>query len=151
MERDLDATISGSFKFKPEIDRTIDEFKDYNVTILEPSKGWLYIPSRPFGTTGPKPLPDEVGMSIVEIEDRFLRAVEKSDFMYIYNMHGYGGPSVGMEIAHAHFHNIPMFSKEPITPEFWEYELPAYYYYKDSIFTATPEEAAKVMRQIRGE
>jgi hypothetical protein len=35
----LTTAISGSFKFKPEIDALHDEFADAGVNVLEPSKG----------------------------------------------------------------------------------------------------------------
>lgn len=43
-EGELSTCISGSFKFKPEIDRLIEEFQDLHVKVLSPEKGWLAVP-----------------------------------------------------------------------------------------------------------
>ena len=43
-EVEISAVVSGSFKFKDQIDKTIDELTELDVNVLAPDKGWLYIP-----------------------------------------------------------------------------------------------------------
>ncbi len=61
----LRCCVSGSFKFKPEIDLAIDEFADLGVIVLEPAKGWLYRDPHII-IAGPsfRPLPNEVNIPI---------------------------------------------------------------------------------------
>ena len=70
----LETAISGSFKFKPEIDSMREAFADNNITVIAPDEGWLYIPK--LVVSGSKnqfrPLPTEQGMTVREIEDRFI-------------------------------------------------------------------------------
>ncbi|MFH1970963.1 MAG: hypothetical protein ABIJ05_01070 [Patescibacteria group bacterium] len=120
IEKDLKACVSGSFdKFKPEIDLAIDELNELGVTVLSPSKGWLYKPSqRIFNPKEDKfrPLPSETGMGIKEIEDDFLSNVKKSDFLYVINPEGYIGNVVGLEIGFAIASGIPVFLQQKINP-----------------------------------
>lgn len=116
-ENELKCCISGSFfKFKPEIDRTIDEFKDLGVTVLAPDKGWLYIPNRVLRAKYMefRPLPAERGMTIKQIEDSFLSKIKQSDFHYIANFEGYVGMSTCLEIGFATACGVPSFSIEQI-------------------------------------
>lgn len=151
MERNLEAAISGSFKFKPEIDELIDEFADYNVTVLEPAKGWLYIPSRRIIEVGFRPLPNERGLDIDQIEGNFLAAVDKSDFLYVNNLESYLGQSMVFEIGYAHGAKKPIFTRRPFTLKNFELEFAPYHYLNDVITVATPAETARIMRERKGE
>ncbi len=149
MKERLETAISGSFKFKPEIDRLHEEFADYNVTVLEPSTGWLYIPSKLYGyPTGFRPLPVERGMTIRAIEERFLQAIERSDFLYVYNPGGYFGLSTAMEMASAFYKEKPVFLYEPLMVELFEGDLGMYLYCKERTTIASPSEAAASMREM---
>lgn len=117
LENELKCCVSGSFfKFKPEIDRTIDEFRGLGITVLAPEKGWLFIPNRILRAQYMefRPLPKERGMSIRQIEDSFLDKVVQSDFHYVANFEGYVGKSTCMEIGFAMACGVPSFSIEQI-------------------------------------
>lgn len=119
-ERDLNCVISGSIrKFKPEIDLAIDEFTDLGVMVLAPEKGWLFKPPTRLLTLEDRefrPLPSEVNMSVRQIEDSFLHALRRSDFVYIINPGGYVGTSVTLEMGYAMGMGVPIYSKYPIDP-----------------------------------
>lgn len=111
--------VAGSFfKFKPEIDRAIDELAGHGVIVLAPEKGWLYVPpqrilfpdERQF-----RPLPSERGMNVRQIEDEFLRSLSQSDFVYVVNPGGYVGNTVSMEIGVAIALGIPVYAQEPLS------------------------------------
>lgn len=140
-EDELKCSISGSFfKFKPESDLTIDEFKDLKVTVLAPDKGWLYIPKafvRPEDMKW-RPLPNERGMSPSEVEDSFLTAIRRSDFLYIENPGGYIGEMVCFEIGFAFGRGKMIFSREKIVSS--EYDL-AFQGTINNIIVASPAEA----------
>lgn len=118
MKEQLSCVVSGSFKFKPEIDRAIEELEDYGVKVWEPEKGWLPLPeSRRLlrvGDEGYRPLPSEKGLDSKQIEDRFLAGLRKSDFMYIVAPEGYAGIMVNFEIGGAMALLTPVFASEPI-------------------------------------
>ncbi len=112
-ETEISGCISGSFKFKPEIDRLIEEFRDLGAIILSPEKGWIIMPyHRLLSPPYPKfrPLPSEKGLSIKGIEDSFLRAVAHSDFLYVANFEGYTGQSTNFEIGFALGKDKPIYS-----------------------------------------
>jgi hypothetical protein len=116
-ERKLTTTISGSFKFKPEIDTIIEEFTGLNVLVLAPEKGWLLLPTRihlKFSDEVFKPLPSERDKPIKVVEDEFLSAIKKSDFLYVVCPDGYVGNSSMMEIGFAIALGIPVFASHPI-------------------------------------
>lgn len=148
-EKRLNCVISGSFfKFKPEIDLMIDHFTDLGVTVLAPDKGWLYIPparlhrleDRQF-----RPLPKERGMSIREIEDSFLEALSRSDFVYVVNPEGYVGDTVCFEMGFAMASGIPIYSQEQI-PETLDPD-PLWKLRIEAIEVLTPEEAVLRTKQ----
>jgi hypothetical protein len=147
MEKWLEASISGSFKFKPEIDQMIDEFADHNVVVLEPTRGWLFVPSGKLIEVGFRPLPNERGLDIGRIEQRFLDAIRQSDFLYVNNQEHYLGPSSAFEIGAAHGMNKPIFIREALTLPQFEYDFASYYYWTDALTVATPAEAAAAVRQ----
>lgn len=151
-ENELRCCISGSFfKFKPEIDRTIDEFSDLGVTVLAPEKGWLYIPNRVLRAKYMefRPLPAERGMSIRQIEDNFLNKIAKSDFLYVANFEGYVGASAGMEIGFAFGWNVPVFCREQIKVDekndLWLKKM------IDNIKVAPPKEVRGLLADTREE
>ncbi len=76
-----------------------DEFADHGVMVLEPSKGWLWTPNRVYEPGDTRPLPTEVGLNAREIEGRFLRAIDKSNFLYLNNLEGYIGLMAAFEIG----------------------------------------------------
>ena len=110
--------VSGSFaKFKPEIDRAIDQLTDLGVMVLAPDKGWLYKPPTRLYFPEDKqfrPLPSEVGMSVRQIEDSFLLALSRSDFVYVVNPGGHVGETVSMEMGFALALGIPVYLQEPV-------------------------------------
>nr|MCW1908804.1 hypothetical protein [Candidatus Saccharibacteria bacterium] len=71
-----EGVISGSFKFKPEIDAAIDEFRDLNVIIRAPEIGWLFKPNNGLIVVTNEdrfqPLPSEQRMMAHEVEAEFL-------------------------------------------------------------------------------
>jgi hypothetical protein len=148
MSVELSTCISGSFKFKPEIDSLIEEFQDLGVKVLEPTPGWRHIPGLQIAPGLFRPLPLEVGLSAVQVEQRFLAAIRRSDFMYLHNREGYIGNMVAFEIGHAMGVPKPIFALEPITPENFEYELGPYLDVKSYVTVATPTEAVAQMREI---
>lgn len=78
------AVISGSFKFKPEIDSTREALEELGVEVLEPSKGWLIMSPVRLQELAMeqkvRPLPSEEGLSAREIENRFFGCNGKSRF-----------------------------------------------------------------------
>lgn len=113
-ECELSTCISGSFKFKPEIDRLIEEFKDLHVKVLAPEKGWLVIPRYRISSPKFRPLPSEQKMSIRQIEDDFLRSIKRVTFVYVADFEGYTGSSVNFEIGFALGQGKPIYCIEKI-------------------------------------
>ena len=146
-ENELKCCVSGSFfKFKPEIDDTIDEFQGLNIVVLSPDKGWLYIPRHTITSEDLKfrPLPSERGMSPALIEDEFLKCVRKSDFLYVENPEGYVGEMVCLEIGFAMGCGIPVFSREPIKSE--ELNDLRFKEIIDQIMIADPEDVEALLK-----
>lgn len=121
MKEAVKAVISGSFKYKPEIDKLIDVFTEQDVEVLEPTKGWLILPPTELLTIRRqgrlRPLPSEENLTARQIEDRFLRAIDKSDFMYVMNIEGYIGLSTAMEIGYALLKPIALYARQPLDLE----------------------------------
>lgn len=112
----LRCCVSGSFdKYKPEIDRAIEELEDHGIQVIQPKKGWLYKPSVIEKSTSFRPLPNEVGMSPEQVENMFLRAVMDSDFLYVVSVGGYVGRMASFEIGFALGLDLPVFSNEKIS------------------------------------
>ncbi len=113
-ETGLTCVVSGSFsKFKPEIDLTIEEFRELGVKVLAPQTGWLYIPpsiitprDRLF-----RQLPSEKYMDVRQIEDSFLGSLAIARFHYIENPEGYIGSSTAMEIGFAYARGVISFMR----------------------------------------
>ncbi len=110
----ISCVVSGSFNYKPEIDRTISEFSDLGVLVLAPEIGWIERPVRevlrlPAG--GFHPLPGERGMTPGTVEDNFLASLGRADFVYVENPEGYVGNSVALEIGFGLNLGKPIFSR----------------------------------------
>lgn len=149
MSERLTACISGSFKFKPEIDSLAEEFADYGVSVLEPTKGWLYIPSKFSPNAGEfKPLPSERGMSVREVEDRFLAAASRADFVYLYNPYHYMGTSMAFELGFLHGREKLIYRFGEFALADFDYEVESYEYWSRETVMATPAEATQKAREI---
>lgn len=142
-ENELSTCISGSFKFKPEIDRLIEEFQDLHIRVLAPEKGWLYIPRYRISPPKFRPLPSEKGIPIKQIEDDFLRKIKIATFLYVANIGGYLGNSANFEIGFALGNEKPVYASEKINNI--ENDL-AYGEYLKFIKTMNPEETVKDVR-----
>ena len=116
---ELRCCISGSYsKFKPEIDRTIEEFNDHGIKVLAPEKGWLIIPKGLIYRVNKnsfRPLPSERGMSVRQIENSFLENISRSHFLYVDNREGYFGETASLEIGFALAREIPVFFRQKPT------------------------------------
>lgn len=115
----LKCTISGSFKYKPEIDLARDEFSDRGFIVLAPGKGWLvHHSNQPYQnpkTSTFRPLPGEKYMDLKAVEDSFLENITRSDFLYVLNPEGYLGNSTCLEIGFAIARGIPVFLAYPVS------------------------------------
>lgn len=116
-EYELSTCISGSFKFKPEIDLLIEEFRDLHVKVLAPEKGWLVVPKPIIIAPIFRPLPSERNMSIRAVEDSFLKSIIDSTFLYVADINGYTGNSVNFEIGFALEKEKPIYAYEKINNE----------------------------------
>jgi hypothetical protein len=116
--RSPEGVISGSFKFKPEIDAAIDEFRDLNVIIRAPEVGWLYVPARGLivATSDEQflPLPNEQHMMAGEVEAAFLDQLDQSDFVYVMNSEGYIGDMSIFEIGYSRGMRKPIYASNPL-------------------------------------
>lgn len=113
-----EGVISGSFKFKPEIDAAITEFRDLNVIIRAPEIGWLYAPATGLVIVSNEerfqPLPNERHLMAGDVEAEFLDQLDKSDFVYIMNPEGYIGDMSIFEIGYAHGIRKRMYASNPL-------------------------------------
>ncbi len=111
----MTAVVMGSFQFKREIDRTIEEFKDLHLEVLAPETGNVIIGrakqfrKRVQGEFNP--LLSERKMPIKVVENRFLRAVAAADLAYIANVDGHVGSTVAMEMGYAWAFDKMLFAK----------------------------------------
>lgn len=117
-EQQLSAVISGSFKFKPEIDKAHEELADHNVLVLAPDTGWIYVPRMIVAPeNGIRPLPSERYLPLEEIENEFLRRLAESDFVYLMNIDGYLGTMTAFELGYAQAIGKPIYAAEPLGEE----------------------------------
>lgn len=122
---ELTAAISGSFKFKPEIDEACEQFRDYGVVVIAPDAGWLYLPRYQLHLPHAedfRPLPTERHMSPGQVEDTFLEKVREADFLYLFNRDGYVGISASLELGFALGLRKPIYSLEPLNLDAMEIE-----------------------------
>lgn len=147
MSRELTCCISGSFdKFKPEIDAAIREFTDLGVIVLEPGLGWLsklQVLTLGYDPKVFRPLPREIGLKPGQIENRFLKALGRSDFLYVENPNGYIGNSAALEIGFALARNRAIYSRFAPNPKLdpdpvWCLRL-------DKIKVLPPSEVVKIL------
>lgn len=102
------ATVSGSFnRFLPQIQETVIELSNLGITVLSPRI------SRPVSQIGGFVMLEKDKGMPGEIERNHLKAISKSDFLYIVNPEGYVGRSVALEIGLALSKGIPIYSAEP--------------------------------------
>lgn len=148
----LTAAISGSFKFKPEVDALIDAFADIGVQVLEPTRGWLALPSGLVTPPEFRPLPAERGMNAIEVERRFLRAVERADFLYVANLFEYIGEMAAYEIGYADRSCKPIYTHKPSDFSMLaEGDLERMAYLQQRLVHASPTEARDRCLQDREE
>lgn len=148
--KQLHTAVAGSFKFKPEIDRLHQEFADFNVTVLEPTQGWLFLPAIHHSANREsfRPLPQERHMpGIKSIENRFLAAIKKSDFLYLFNPGQYIGVSAAFEVGYGLAEGKPVFAAEPISLENVDYDIERHAYLTNAVTVATSSLAAAACRQ----
>jgi nucleoside 2-deoxyribosyltransferase len=118
MPERISAVVSGSFKFKPEIDHTIDTLEETGISVLEPTKGWLFMPKfevvKQLSYGQIRPLPTEETLTTRQIETRFLRALGRADLMYLMNPEQYVGLSGSFEMGYALALQKPVYALEPL-------------------------------------
>ncbi len=113
-----EAVITGSFKFKPEIDAAINEFRDLNVIIRAPEIGWLFVPSRGLVVATKaeqfQPLPSEQYMMAGEVEAEFLAQLDQADFVYVINPERYLGAMSIFEIGYSRGVRKPIYASNEL-------------------------------------
>ena len=117
-EKGVNVTISGSFKYKTEIDNIHREFSRLGALVLGPSLGWDYHPhiliSR-FNNPSFRPLPSEIDLTPRQIEDSFLSAIAQSQMLYIVTgSEGYVGSSVCLEAGFALARGLNLYAGHPL-------------------------------------
>jgi len=101
----ISATISGSFhKHLDEIHRKIREFREAGIEIVSPAL------SQPICSRDSFVMLETDSGSPEEIEMKHLKAISRSDLLYVVNPEGYVGKSVALEIGFAVSKNIPVYS-----------------------------------------
>jgi nucleoside 2-deoxyribosyltransferase len=152
MSEKITAVVSGSFKYKPEIDKTIDVLEQTGISVLEPTKGWLTLPklevTERLAHGQIRPLPTEERLTTREIEDRFLRALARASLVYIRNDERYMGLSTAMELGSALARNKPTYALEPLDFDTMEiYDLEERKWIADFITVLPPELVADHYRE----
>ncbi|MCK5127308.1 MAG: hypothetical protein KAR42_13720 [candidate division Zixibacteria bacterium] len=103
----LNCTICGSFnRYLSEIEHKIKEIKALGITVLSPKN------TNALSTDGGFVRLQGDCNSNKEIEVLHLQAIERSDFIYIVNPHGYLGNSTIFEIGYAISRGIPVYSSD---------------------------------------
>ena len=147
IETGLKCVVSGSFeKFKSEIDRTIEEFRDLGIQVLAPDTGWILKPKYQILTpthSNFRPLPAERGMSVRQVEDSFLSALRNSDFQYVEDPGGYVGDVAALEIGFALACEVLIFSRQPISPTLNFDPM-----WRERVSKIEPLEPAKVVEKV---
>ncbi len=102
----LRTTVSGSFRrHMREISEAIAEFKDLGVEVLSPKSPVVVAERGEFLFVESDP-----SRSIKATQDRHLRSISQSDFLWLVCPLGYVGISAAMEIGWAIAENIPIYS-----------------------------------------
>jgi len=103
----MKCTISGSFrKFYKEICKVRKIFEEYDIEVLSPEISKIVNPEANF----PLLETDSKNSTKKEIEDKHLKAIGKSDFLYVVCPGGYIGNSVRFEIGYAHGKGVFIYS-----------------------------------------
>jgi hypothetical protein len=140
----ITAVVSGSFKFKPEIDKTIETLEVTGITVLEPTKGWLIMPTYEITERlrhgQIRPLPTEERQTTREIEDRFLKALGRANLMYLMNQDGYVGKSAGLELGFALGLNKPIYALQQLDYDAMEIDDFEMRHMLDAVVIVTPPE-----------
>lgn len=107
-QKKLSIVVSGSFRKHFEgISKVIKEFEDLDIQVLSPQPSKIINPDHEFtiletdDTNDPKTL-----------EQRHLDAIERADALYIYNLDGYIGTLVTLELGWAIALGKPIYTKE---------------------------------------
>lgn len=150
METDVTCVISGSFKYKPEIDALHDTFRDVGIRVLSPDKGWLYTPKLAVATgLDVRPLPSERDMPEVEIEQNFLRHLLHADFVYLHNQEGYVGDMAAFELGFALASDKPIYAAEELHYDHMKWErLDTFFVLKNTIKVVPIEEITQDFRVL---
>lgn len=111
LEQKIAVVISGSFKFKREIDLVRDEFEDLGAEVLDPPKGGIHLKRE----DGFKPLKQELYLPVRAVEDSFLISIKRADLLYVVFLGGYIWETVNMEIGFASALQKPIFLSHQIS------------------------------------
>jgi hypothetical protein len=134
----LTCVVLGSFKAKPTIDKTIQEFTDLGVKVLAPEPGGLYKSD----FSGFYPLESELKLDPGTVEQQFINHLRETSFAYLVNPNGYIGETVSMEIGFCLAGLIPLFTMCVIDPTLDD--DPSWKEYISWVMVRTPEEAVKL-------
>jgi hypothetical protein len=85
-------------------------------------------------------------MDAGEVERRFLRAIDHSDFLYLHNPYAYLGEMAAFELGYALADNKPTFATQAVTLENLEGMFDLYQTVSEHVTIATPAEAVASMR-----
>lgn len=106
--RKLSIVVSGSFrKHFSGISKTIEQFEALNIAVLSPKPSRIINPEHNFAILETGGIDDPR-----VLEQHHLNAIEKADALYIYNLDGYIGASVTLELGWAIALGKPVYSKE---------------------------------------
>lgn len=111
MNTDLKVVVSGSFrKHLNQIRLVINNFRTSGVFILAPETSEMTSLEKEFVVL----VSDDPTKKPNELENDFLKAIARADFLYVVDVDGYIGYSVASEIAYARLNQIPIIISESI-------------------------------------
>jgi hypothetical protein len=106
----IKCAISGSFrKSYEEILTTIEIFENNGIQVLSPKKSIVVDQKDGFVF-----LQSDATRSVRKLEDRHLKAIKNSHFLYVCNPNGYLGHAVIFEMGYAHRNKTSIFSLESV-------------------------------------
>ena len=119
MKEKVKVAISGSFrKFCAELASDIDEFRSLGAEVLSPRSAEVVETCHDFiflrGDFNSRPAlsqTEEINRVIKSVENKHLRAIVKSDFLWLVAPHGYLGNSTSLEIGFAISCGKPIYSR----------------------------------------